>query len=133
MVEVIMQPLLSVVQANVGLCFGQGAPSDTADSVGESSHGIGRLVGVAEAVRRLDFVVRVGGANSVNYGSPYQFARYSILSAVGKLRSQCGHAAGFVEVRQRIQTDGSLRCAVSSSSTSHWMAGKNMAYSSGSQ
>ena len=57
----------------------------------------------------------------------------NILPAVKKFRGQRHQVAGCVEVRQRIQTDGSLCCAVSSSATSHWMAGRNMAYSSGSQ
>ena len=128
-----MQHLLPVVQASGDLYIGQGASRDPADGVGESGHGIGRLVGIAEAVLRLDFVVRIGGADGVDYGSPDQFTGGNIMSVVGKLLDQRRQVAGCVEVRQRIQTYGSLRCAVSSSSTSHWMAGRNMAYSSGSQ
>ena len=85
----IMQPLLSVVKANVDLRFGQGTSRDTADGVRESGHGIGRLVGIAEAVLRLDFVVRVGGAYGVDYGSPDQFTGGNMLSAVGKLLGPC--------------------------------------------
>lgn len=119
-----MQLLLSVAQAKGDLRFGQRASSDAADGIGESGHGIGRLVGIAEAVLGLDFVFRVGRADGVNYGSPSQFAGNNVLAAVGKLLGQCRQVAGFAQVRQRIQTDGSLRWAVSSSTTSHRMAGR---------
>ena len=133
MVEVIMQFLLSVVQANVGLCFGQRPTSDTAHGLGESGHSIGRLVKIVKSVLRLRFMVWVGGANGMDNGSPNQFPGSNIVVEADKFRSLRRQVTGCVEVRQRIQTDGSLRCAVSSSLTSQRMAGRNMAYSSASQ
>ena len=120
----VVQQLLSDVQAISDLAFGQWTLPNAADSVWESSHGIGRLVGIAEAVRPLAFVVRVGGAHRVDNGSPDQFPGGNILAAVKKFRSQRRQIAGCVQMRQRIQTDGSLGCAVSISSTRNRIDGR---------
>ncbi len=69
-IKMIVQPLLSDIQANGNLSCGQRAFADASDGVGEGGHSIGSLVMITETVGRLDFMVRVGGAGGMDYGSP---------------------------------------------------------------
>ena len=48
---------------------------------------LGAWWGLRKRVRRLDFVVRVGGADGVNYGTPSHFPGRSILTALKEFRS----------------------------------------------
>ncbi len=129
----VVQQLLSVIQAVSDLAFGQRTFPNAADSVGEGGISVRSSVRITKTVWRLNVMVRVSASDGMNDGSPSQFPGGNILAAVKKFRGQRRQVVGCVEVGQRIQTDGSLRCAVSISSTSHWTAGKKMTYSSGSQ
>ena len=85
----VVQQLLSIIQAISDLTIGQRTLSNAADSVGEGGISVRRSVRVAETIRRLDFVVRVSGADGVDNGAPSQFPGGNILAAVKKLRGQC--------------------------------------------
>ena len=54
---------------------------------------------IAKAVRRLHFVVRVGGGDGVDNGAPYEFTSSKVLATVKKLRGQRRQVTGFVEMR----------------------------------
>ena len=95
----IVQLLLSIVKARSDLTLGKSESCDSANGTRESGAGIGGQVRIAKAIRRLHFVVRVGGADGVDNDAPYEFTSSKILAKVKKIRGQRRQVTGFVEMR----------------------------------